>query len=189
MRLCRLFRKIIRIPSSRKMMKQGIVFHSGSLADAVSNPVQCPGPRWVGFLFSRGEANDRFLKSWPKYEPKRRIGGNERQNIGQEEESTVNNIKNTEQKREGGYRSEREALIMDSTQSINKNAVIYNQKSPYLTCNTTNCYYLLCIQLSSPITFKDQAQPVALPKQLEPTEGGTPATVIGWGFPYVSTLL
>jgi hypothetical protein len=64
--------------------------------------VQCPRPRWVGFLSSRGQANDQFLKSWPKYEPKRKIGGNERQNIGQQEESTVDNTKNTEQEREGG---------------------------------------------------------------------------------------
>ncbi|PNF33082.1 hypothetical protein B7P43_G16109 [Cryptotermes secundus] len=40
------------------------------------------------------------------------------------------------------------------------------------------------VKLSSPITFNDQAQPVALPNQLEPTKGGTLATVIGWGFPY-----
>jgi hypothetical protein len=71
-----------------------------------------------------------------------------------------------------------------------KNAVIHHQKSSHLTSNPTNYYYyLLCIQLSSPITFNDQAQPVALPEQLEPTKGGTLATVIGWGYPYVSTLL
>ncbi|XP_065341592.1 trypsin-1-like [Cloeon dipterum] len=40
------------------------------------------------------------------------------------------------------------------------------------------------IRLATPLTFDENIQPVSLPEQLQESDGGTSATVIGWGYPY-----
>jgi len=45
---------------------------------------------------------------------------------------------------------------------------------------------LFSTQLKNPINFSDNIQPVSLPSQNQDTEGGTPATVVGWGFSQVN---
>jgi hypothetical protein len=41
------------------------------------------------------------------------------------------------------------------------------------------------LQVATPFTFSDNVQPVSLPNQNQDTEGGSSATVVGWGHPYV----
>ena len=41
-------------------------------------------------------------------------------------------------------------------------------------------------QVATPFTFNDNIQRVTLPSQNQDTEGGSVATVAGWGLPYVN---
>ncbi|XP_069701693.1 chymotrypsin-2-like [Periplaneta americana] len=88
--------------------------------------------------------------------------------VSNEDASKLSILVGTVDLRDGGERYNVEAITVHEDYNVTNNAI--ND--------------IAVLKLQSAISFNEDVQPVKLPAQMEPTPDGTPATVIGFGYPY-----